>query len=126
MALAGLRVKLACSNHGNTQYDESDEQYSVLPWAITNKVGNLHKSSKSNWSDKLATRYGSSDLPVFTSHLPFVTQDVINDAMIMLNIRSLCQTKTMSDYTKLLLIRFALQHYKTGVNEVHLMFDKLE
>ena len=44
----------------------------------------------------------------------------------MLNIRSLWQTKTISDYTKLLLIRFALQHYKTGVNEVHLMFDKQE
>ena len=74
----------------------------------------------------MATRYGSSDPPGFTSHLPFIPQDVINDAMFMLNIRSLWQTKTISDYTKLLLIRFALQYYKTGVNEVHLMFDKQE
>ena len=44
----------------------------------------------------------------------------------MLNIRSLWQTKTTSDYTKLLLIRFALHHYKTVVNEVHLIFDKQE
>ena len=74
----------------------------------------------------MATRYGSLDPPVFTSNLLFIPQDVINDAMFMLNIRLLWQTKTISDYTKLLLIRFALQHYKTGVNEVHLMFDKQE
>ena len=33
-----LCFKLAWSNHGNMQYDESDEQYSVLPWAITNML----------------------------------------------------------------------------------------
>ena len=64
--------KVNIINHGNMQYDESDEQYSVLPWAIANKVGNLHKSSKSNWSDKLATRHGSSDPPVFISNLPLL------------------------------------------------------
>ena len=119
-----LRRKLAWSNHGNIQYDESDEQYSVLPRAIADEDGNPHKSSKSNWSDKLATRYGSSDPPVFTSHLPFVPQVAIIDAMFMLNTRPLRQTKTLSDYTKFLFNQFALQHYKTGVNEVHLIFDK--
>ena len=104
------------------QYDESDEQYSVLPCAIANKVGNLHKSNKSNWSDQVRLIRST----IFYIQSTIAPKVVINDAKIMLNIRSLWQTKTMSDYNKLLLIRFALQHYKTGVNEVHLMFNKQE
>ena len=44
--------------------------------------------------------------------------------MFLLNTRPLWQTKTISDYTKLLFNQFALQHYKIGVGEVHLIFDK--
>ena len=119
-----LRHKLAWCNHGNLQRDVSDEQYSVLPRAIADEDGNPHKSSKSNWSDKLTSRYGSADPPVFSSHLPFVPQVVIIDAMFTLNTRPLRQTKTVSDYTKLLFNQLVLQHYKTGANEVHLVFDK--
>ena len=44
--------------------------------------------------------------------------------MFPLNTRPLRQTKTISDYTKLLFNQFVLQHYKIGVGEVHLIFDK--
>ena len=101
-----LRRKLAWSNHENLQFNVSEEQYSVLPRAIADEDGNPHKSNKSNWSDKLSSRYGSADPPVFTSHLPFVPQAVIIDAMFILNTRPLRQTKTISDYTKFLFNQF--------------------
>jgi len=74
----------------NTQYSLSDED------------GNPHKSNKSKWSDKLASRYESNDPPVFTSHLPCNPQVVIIDAMFTINTRPLRQTKTIADYFKLL------------------------
>ena len=102
----------------STMHQMSNTQY------YPELLQNPHKSSKSNWNDKLNTRYISADPPVFTSHLPFAPQIVIIDAMFLLNTRPLRQTNTVSDYTKLLFNQFVLQHYKTGVNEVHLLFDK--
>lgn len=84
-----LRRRLAWCNHGNLQCDVSEEQYSVFPRALADENGNPHKSSKSNWSDKLTSRYESADPPVFISYLPFIPQVVIIDAMFMLNTRPL-------------------------------------
>jgi len=119
-----LRRKVVWYSHGNVQCNESDERYSVLPRALSDEDRNLHKSNKSKWSDRLANRYESTDPPVFTSHLPCNPQVVIIDAMFTINTRPLRQTKTIADYFKLLFNQFLLPHYKSGVNEVHLLFDK--
>ena len=58
------------------------------------------------------------------SSLLHIPQVVIIDAMFMLNTRPLRQTKTIIEYTILLFNQFAIQYYKTGVKEVHLIFDK--
>ena len=75
----------------------ANEQYSVLPRALCNEDGNLHKANKSNWSDKLASRYELTDPPVLTSHLPCDSQIII-DAMFIFNMRPLRQTKTIAGY----------------------------
>lgn len=56
--------------------------------------------------------------------LPWVPQVAIIDAMFIVNTRPLRRTKTVAEYAHLLFDRFALEHFKGGVKEVHLIFDK--
>ena len=109
---------MAWYNHSNAQCNLANEQYSIIPRALCDEDGNPYKSNKSNWSDKLANRYESTDPPVFTSHLPCDPQIVIIDAMFI-NTRPLRQTKAIAEYFKLLFNQFLLPHYKSEVSEVH-------
>ena len=49
---------------------------------------------------------------------------VIVDAMFLMKTRPLRRTKTIEEYAILLFNIFILEHYKAGVREVHLIFDK--
>ena len=55
---------------------------------------------------------------------PWVPQVAIVDAMFMVNTRPLRRTKTIMEYTRVLFDRFALEHFRAGIQEVHLIFDK--
>ena len=120
-----LRRRLAWVNHNQQPYAASEEQYSELPRALCDEDGNPHKGNKSTWTDKLASRYQQADPPVFTTTLPIPAQVVIIDAMFAINTRPLRQTKTFSDYACFLFEQFVTQHFKAGVLEVHLVFDKV-
>ena len=120
-----LRRRLAWVNHNQQPYAASEEQYSELPRALCDEDGNPHKGNKSTWTDKLASRYHQADPPVFTTTLPTPAQVVIIDAMFAINTRPLRQTKTFSDYACFLFEQFVTQHFKAGVLEVHLVFDKV-
>ena len=52
-----LRRRLAWCNQTGQQYDESEEQYSLLPRALAEPDGGLHTGAKSKWTDKLKSRY---------------------------------------------------------------------
>ena len=118
-----LRKRLVWCNHTKLPYDQSLEQYSIMPRALADEDGNPHKGNKSNWSDKLESRYKSTTPTVFTNTLALVPQAVIIDVMFIINTKPLRRTKTFVDYATLLFNRFVLDHYKAGVNEVHLVFD---
>ena len=49
-------------------------------------IGCLHKSNKSNWTDKLQQHYQSVEPNVIVSSLPWVPQTAIIDAMFIINI----------------------------------------
>ena len=118
-----LRRRLAWCNQSNVKYDASEEQYSILPRAIADEDGNPHKASKSNWTDKLHSRYRSTEPPVFTNMIPWLPQSVIIDAMFLINTKPLRRTTTILDYSKFLFNQFVLEHFKAGTKEVHLIFD---
>ena len=65
-----LRRRLAWSNRTGLTYDSSKEQYSLYPRALANECGIPHKASKSIWTDKLRTRYHSTNPPIFLNALP--------------------------------------------------------
>ena len=46
------------------------------------------------------------------------------DAMFLINVKPLRRTKTIADYTSLLINQIVAQYYKVGTNEIHLIFDK--
>ena len=56
--------------------------------------------------------------------LPLPPQFVIIDAMFVINTRPLRQTRMFSDYACFLFEQFVTQHFRDGVQEVHLVFDK--
>jgi len=91
-----------------------------LPRALADKDGNPHKPSKSSWTDKLEIRYQSAEPCIFMKSLPWVPQVAIIDAMFIVNTWPLRRTKTIAEYAHLLFDRFALEHFKGGVKEVHL------
>ena len=49
---------------------------------------------------------------------------VILDAMFLINTKPLRMTKTLANYAQLMFERFAIEHFKAGASEVHLIFDK--
>ena len=111
-----LQRKLTWSKY-NTQSDNSNEQFSIYPWAFADKDGFPHKGSKSNWTDKLQSRYQNAKPTVFSNCLLW-TPDVV-----LINARPLRRTKTIADYTSRLVNQIVVQYYKAGINEIHLVFD---
>lgn len=120
-----LRRRLAWCNKTHEPIDLSAEQYSVYPRALADEHSNPHKASKSPWTDKIRSRYQSMTPPVILPYLPtgWVPQTVIIDAMFLVNTTPLRRTKNISDYSRLLFNRYALDHYKTGAQEIHFIFD---
>lgn len=48
-----LRRRLAWCNQTGEKFDETQEQYTILPRAIADYDGNPHKGSKNSWTEKL-------------------------------------------------------------------------
>ena len=67
--------------------------------------------------------YQLTDPTVFMNQLPWVPQTVIIDAMFMITTKPLRRTITIADYGKLVFYQHALEHYRNGTSEVHLIFD---
>ena len=118
-----LRRRLQWCNNNNISFDSEEEQYSILPRALTDEDGCPHKSNKSNWTDKLQQCYQSVEPNVIVSSLPWVPQTAIIDAMFIINTRPLRRTTTISEYVKLLFNQHILEHFKIGTSEVHVIFD---
>ena len=95
-----------------------------MPRALADEDGNPHKASKSSLTDKLERWYQSTEPCIFMKSLPWVPQVAIIDAMFIVNTWPLRRTKTIAEYAHLLFDQFALEHFKGGVKEVHLIFDK--
>ena len=90
---------------------------------MADEDGFPHKSNKSHWTDKLQRRYQSADASVILNSLVWVPQAVIIDAMFMINTRPLRRTTTIAEYGKLLFNQYALEYFRMGASEVHLVFD---
>ena len=118
-----LRKRLAWCNETGQTYDESKEQYSLLPRALADINGNPHKGNTSNWTEKLHARYNLTDSTPFSTDLSFVPEVAIIDAMFCINVNPLQQHKTLEQYGNLILRRFVIPYYQQGTQEVHLVFD---
>lgn len=116
-----LRKRLAWCNQTGQKFDESKEQYSILPRSLADLNGIPHKGNKSKWTEKLNTRYES--MSAFLTVLEWVPEVTIIDAMFMINTNPLCQQKTLSHYAEFLFKQNALSHYNYGTKHVHFVFD---
>jgi len=76
-----LQYRLAWAKHNRIPHTASEEQYCVLPRALSDEDGYPHKGNKSTWADKLVSRYQAAVPPVLTSILPIVPEVVIMDVM---------------------------------------------
>ena len=85
-----MRRQLAWCKH-NSQSDIVDDemQYSLYPRALADEEGHPHKGSKSHWTDKLQSRYRTTEPPLFTICPPWTPQVVLLDAMFLINIKLL-------------------------------------
>ena len=59
-----LRRRLAWCNQTGEKYDESTEQYSLLPRSLAEIDGTPHKGTKSKWTEKLQARYATTVIPI--------------------------------------------------------------
>ena len=78
-----LRKRLVWCNQTGQKFDESKEQYSILPRSLADLNGIPHKGNKSKWTEKLSTRYES--MSAFLTVLEWVPEVTIIDAMFMIN-----------------------------------------
>ena len=103
--------------------DESPEQqYLELPRAIATEDGIPHKGQKSHTSTFYGKRYGEKVIqPAFP--MGWHPDIVVIEGMFMINSVPLRIHTTMSEYTRHLLLRYAVCYLKTGVKEVHVIFD---
>ena len=116
-----LRKRLAWCNQTGQKFDESKEQYSILPRSLADVNGIPHKGNKSKWTEKLSTRY--EGMSAFLTVLEWVPEVTIIDAMFMINTNPLRQQKTLSHYAEFLFKQNALPHYNYGTKHVHFVFD---
>ena len=72
----------------------------------------------------MQSQYQTARPPVVVSTLPqgWLPQMVILDAKFLINTKPLRWTKTLANYAQLNIERFALEHFKAGASEVHLIF----
>ena len=80
-----LRKRLAWCNQTGQKYDESEEQYTILPRALADADGNPHRAIGRR------KRYTIPETMPFLSSLPWVPQVVIIDGMFSININPLRQ-----------------------------------
>lgn len=118
-----MRRRLAWCNQTGQKYDESEEQYTVLPRAIADINGNPHKGNKSKWTQCLKSRYNVPEISPFLSVPEWIPEVAIIDAMFSINVNPLRQHKTIEQYAYLLFKQFAIPYYQRGAKEVHLVFD---
>lgn len=120
------QLQLAWCSRTKLLYDAAHEQYSLFPKALADENGIPHKASKSIWTDKLESRYNSSDTPVVMHTMPqgWVPQVAVLDGMFLINTKTLWRTRIVTEYAQYIFDRFALEHFQAGVSEVHLTFDK--
>ena len=71
-----LRKRLAWCNQTGQKFNESEEQYSVLPRSLANVDGTPQKANKSKWTQKLQGSYKGANSP-FVSALDWVPQVAI-------------------------------------------------
>lgn len=112
-----LRKRLAWCNRTGQTFDESQEQYSLLPRSLAEADGTLHKGVKSKWTDKLQARYEKIS---FISTLEWVPEVVIIDAMFIINTNPLRQHTTLLHYSEFLFKQYAVPHFACVCNQVHL------
>ena len=62
-----LRQRLAWCNRTGESYNLTSEQHSIYPRAISDELGNPHRGTKANWTDKLGERYSSAN-PCYVQH----------------------------------------------------------
>ena len=118
-----LRRRLAWCNQTGKSYDAAIEQYSLLPRAIADLNGLPHKGNKSNWTNKLESRYTVPEYNPLNESLKWNPDIVVIDAMFLINTTPLRQHKTIAQYAHLLLRQFLIPYYIKGSNEIHLIFD---
>ena len=118
-----LRRRLAWCNQTGQQYDECDEQYSLLPRALAELDGSPHKGNKSKWTEKLQARYNNPTTTPFLSALEWVPDEAIVDAMFAINTNPLRQHKSIDQYAYFLFRQIVVPHYQIGTKKVHLVFD---
>ena len=83
-SLKCLRKWLAWCNQTGEKFDESEEQYSVLPRSLANVDGTPQKGNKSNWTQKLQSRYKGATSH-FVTALDWIPQIAIIDSMFIIN-----------------------------------------
>ena len=125
MLIKYLRRRLAWCNQTGHKYDESEEQYCLIPRSLADTNGDPQTGSKTKWLESLQTRYNVSDTTPFLSALPpeWIAEVVIIDAMLCIDINPLRQHRSIEQYASLLIKQFAFQYYQQGTNEVHFIFD---
>jgi hypothetical protein len=121
-----LQRKLAWSRHYGHGLNNDLQQYSIYPRALCDENGLPHKAPKKHWTDKLMSRYKQASMPPFINELPadWIPQSAVIDTMFLINTKPLRTTNTVTDYAHLLFNRFIKQYFLTGVQQVHLIFDK--
>ena len=62
-----LRQRLAWCNRTGESYNLTSKQHSIYPHAISDELGNPHRGTKANWTDKLGKRYSSAN-PRYVQH----------------------------------------------------------
>lgn len=91
-----LRKRLAWCNQTGQKFDESEEQYSLLPRSLADVNGSPHKGNKSKWTEKLRARYNCDTMCTpFLSTPEWTPGLTIIDSMFMINTNPLRQHKTL-------------------------------
>ena len=113
---------IAWAKDQNKNADCIGMQFIEQPRALVDTNNKPTKGQKSNLTQHLVARYPT----VITQNLPegWTPEVVILDGMFLLHVKPFGNGSTFKNYAMLLLRRFVQTHFKQGVNEVHIIFDK--